>query len=256
MQWIIQLRERTGNPELTVPVYLDPTVFTKYSITQVPAVVIEQDEEMVIMAEGVSIGYLKEKLQEGRSGNLGRYGDVRHIAEKDFLEEIQDRIEDLDMEKLGQKAVERSFKQIPIVNLPNAEENRERRISSKIIVYEDVVAPNGDIIAKKGDIIDIFALSPFKMELIVFDSTNKDQVAWVQERMKEKPEIEKILLASVVDYESGWDGFYGLEKDVFQHSVYTLQQDVAERFEIEKIPTIVSGDLETSEYVIREFMVK
>nr|WP_298058517.1 hypothetical protein [uncultured Halomonas sp.] len=96
----------------------------------------------------------------------------------------------------------------------------------------------------KGATFNQFDMTPFDMGLVIFDATDEGQVeVALQQRdeLEARDDIRQVVFM-MTDMETldGWDVFEALS-DRFDRPLHLLTPDVAERFEIERTPTVITA---------------
>ena len=134
-------------------IVIDPTRFQKWGVTAVPEIVVEDQAKAMLRVKGVtSLNWLKSRQDAGRQGDLGRFGEVYEIAEIDLLEEIKRRLAAMDWPRKQQQALARFWEKRQFEVLPAAQENRDRSIDLTVTAPRDIMAPDGNLILRAGQI--------------------------------------------------------------------------------------------------------
>lgn len=229
------------------PVNLDPTIFKSYSVTSVPTIIHEKDGKLVARVSGISnVGYLKDK-----NGDLGTAGPTKNITEISLLDIIEERIKNLDFEKMKTEALDSYWKKQKFEVFPDVIKRNQKTINPKVVIPQDILAPDGQVIAKKGQINPLEVI-PFRLKLIFFDARSdwQRQIA-KREYQNAKTGIQPILITTNV-YGDGWRTFkdagemYGAKS-----RLYMIQPGMSERFGVTALPSIVTSN--GSQYVVDEY---
>ncbi|MBQ0600820.1 conjugal transfer protein [Klebsiella oxytoca] len=229
------------------PVNLDPTIFKNYSVTSVPTIIHEKDGKLVARVSGVSnVGYLKDK-----NGDLGTAGPAKDITEISLLDIIEERIKNLDFDKMKTEALDSYWKKQKFEVFPDAIKRNQKTINPNVVIPQDILAPSGQVIAKKGRINPLEVI-PFRLKLIFFDARSdwQRQIA-KREYQNTKPGIQPILITTNI-YGDGWKTFkdagelYGAKS-----RLYMIQPGMSERFGVTALPSIVTSN--GSQYVVDEY---
>lgn len=230
-----------------VTVNLDPTIFKRYNVTSVPTIIHEFNGEMVARVSGITnTQYLKDK-----KGDLGVAGPVKDIAEANFLDLIEEGIANLDFEKMKKNALNDYWSNQKLREFPEVIRRSMHMVDPSVIIPHDIVSPNGQIIARKGR-INPLSVTPFQIKLIIFDARSFWQRELAKQQFSNTPKgITPILITTNV-YGNGWQTF----KDATQTygktaRLYLIQPGMAERFGIEKVPSIVTAD--EKNFIVNEY---
>ncbi|WP_240029470.1 TrbC family F-type conjugative pilus assembly protein [Klebsiella pneumoniae] len=149
----------------STPINLDPTIFKSYSVTSVPTIIHEKDGKLVARVSGISnIAYMKDK-----QGDLGTAGPTKDISEISLLDIIEERIKNLDFDKMKNEALNNYWKKQKFENFPDALKRNQKTINPSVVIPQDILAPDGQVIAKKGRINPLEVI-PFRLKLIFFDA--------------------------------------------------------------------------------------
>ncbi|EGT5675178.1 conjugal transfer protein [Cronobacter dublinensis subsp. dublinensis] len=231
----------------SAPVNLDPTIFKNYNVSTVPTIIHEKDGELVARVSGISnVEYLKNK-----KGELGTAGPTKDISEISLLDIIKERIENLDFEKMKNEALDNFWSKQKFSSFPDVQKRNQKKVTPNVVIPQDIVAPNGQIVAKKGKINPLDVI-PFSLKLIFFDARSDWQRNIARrEYQNVKPGIQAILITTNV-YGDGWQTF----KDAAtmygdKARLYMIQPGMAERFSVTSLPSIVTSN--GNQYVVDEY---
>lgn len=144
-------------------------------------------------------------------------------------------------------AVENFWLKRSFDELPQATQSRTRLIDPSFVVTADVKAPNGQLIAYRGQTINPLKVRPFPQAVLVFDPLSKKQLELVKQlslKLNNDRRFSRVnLIATRIDREAGW-GSYEEITDYLQEHVYLLTPDIRRTFELEFTPSLVtSADL-------------
>ncbi|MCD2450518.1 conjugal transfer protein [Methylicorpusculum oleiharenae] len=220
-------------------IFIDPTRFQRWSVSSIPAIVVEVDGKPRLQVRGVSsLAWLDEQLKADKQGDLGTLGDVTKIAEIDFLEELKRRMASIDWKQKQQQAIARFWAQQKFEALPTAQADRNRTVDMTITVPRDLAAPNGQWIIRAGQTINPLDKMPFGLCLMVFDATVPAQVELIQHQSCQDKQARVMYLATSLPRQSGWDSLKHLETTL-KAPVYLLTPDVRSRFQLQQVPAVV-----------------
>lgn len=233
-------------------VVINPTLFEKYGVTDVPTIVLLEagrdasgadEPQPVASVKGLSDPvWLLDKVSHGDRGELGVHGNIVPIKEPDLIKVMQARTMAIDWEEKKRVALERCWKNLPNHNLPPVTKGRTRIIDPTVVVTKDIVSPNGAIIAQAGTKVNPLSLRPFTQLVAVFDPLDKTQLARVQKalvRLRQQKGVDRVTyIATRFCADKGLDGYKEIS-DAVNAPVYLLTSDIVERFELQSAPSII-----------------
>lgn len=259
-----ELNEKTGE---TVNILIDPTLFETFRITAVPTVVrakasrtdpLRKPEyaEIASVKGLANDRWLISRIDAGATGDLGQQGPVYEIVEPDLIEEMKRRAAAIDWEAKKNEVIARYWGNQKYEDFEKAEVTRTFEIDPTVIVTADIKDADGVLIRKAGERINPLEIRPFSKEVIFFDATDKEQRARVQFYTKKRDAaakgfVDRIYISSKFDPQKGWEGYKELT-DWLEAPLYQLQPGLAERFGVERLPSVVSADNTRKVFVVRE----
>nr|WP_314688483.1 type-F conjugative transfer system protein TraW [uncultured Pantoea sp.] len=135
-----------------------------------------------------------------RAKDLGTWGDVYPVAEPDLLDTLYGRL--AEMEKSGELAqrqaelrdavVQSALRPAPVAGIGRADAHRTRFVDPTFTVPEDIVTPDGAVIARRGDRVNPLQSLPLMQTLWFIDGDDPRQVAWVKRQAVRT--VSKIIL--------------------------------------------------------------
>lgn len=234
-------------------VQLDPTPFQDVHATVVPQILMYKGNDLVLSAKGlVNPRYMKVQYEQGKKGDLGVLGDTTGISERDLTEILRERAAKLDGKKLANDAKARYWDNVAFLQLPNATETKQRVFVPLLTVDEDVLAPNGQLIAFKGQQINTLERMAFTQRLVIFDATDKAQLDFV----KNLPEtnLRTKYISTRFDRKLKWDAVKTIEKQL-NSSVFMLNADVINAFNVQRLPSVITADNDRKVFLINEYQM-
>lgn len=171
--------------------------------------------------------------------DLGKYGNVWGIAEKDGVAQIKDKLVDLknsgELDKRMNQArsdiVQNLTNPAPIKGIRKAAANASRTFDSSIVVKQDVKDDKGRVVVRAGTRVNPLEMRGLSKALLFIDGRDRAQVAWVKKRIASNPKDKVILVGG------NWRVLSGELKRV----VYFDQQGaMTKRFGIRAVPTVIS----------------
>ena len=237
-------------------IILNPELFTQHNISVVPSMVMRSGvnlNESHVSVKGLFDPlWLEKRFAAGDSGDLGVKGPVEAIAERDLIEVMKERVAQVDWNAKKEGALKRYWNHQTFSELPVATTDRVRRIDPTVVVTSDIRTSTGEFVARAGDRVNPLNTRPFTQGYIVFDPLDKAQVAKVKELHKTlKPTVAKVnFLVTQFDRDLGWDSYTAIS-DELDAPVYLLTSDIRERFQIEKVPSVITGD--KTHFIVKEW---
>lgn len=263
---MLEIQQLAAERDPVPNIVINPTLFSEYKVTSVPTIIVRKEQtslpgqlpEEVARVSGLSAPeWLLKEIESGKVGNMGARGPIAEISEPDLIELMKQRVAQIDWDDQKEKAKQNFWKKQVFRELPEAQKDRLRTIDPTVYIAADITTPNGTIIAKEGDMINPLDVSPFTQALVIFDPLDEDQVKRIQDalpRIKQVPGVNRITyIATKMSRDDGWD-FYRKITDTFNAPVYLLTPDVAERFELEFVPSIVTA--QSGAFVVEELADK
>lgn len=177
--------------------------------------------------------------QPSFSQDLGTIGKTYKIAEQDFLEFIQQRLEQLknngEMKKLQNKMVKEAKERIdhpaPIAGLTKATKNRSWLFDPTLTVNKDITDQNGNVLIKAGTTANPLDTISLTKTLIFYDADDKKQIAWARKLDQQLQGKTKLIMVngSVFD-----------QVKLFQKAIYFDQGGkLTTHFNIQNTPATV-----------------
>ncbi|SMC28319.1 conjugal transfer pilus assembly protein TraW [Desulfacinum hydrothermale DSM 13146] len=214
-------------------VVINPVWFREYEIDAVPVFLSKTDDGHWYRVSGeIAIEGAEKMVRNGRAARTtDPVGPLYPVSEPDILALIEERIKTFDWETMVQKARSRAEDKLrgEFVRLPKAHAASVHYYDPSIRVTEDVVAPDGTLLAAKGTVINPFDYVALSNSYIVFDPHDSDQVEVVRQRITDTPTIT--LLATQDLYKAN---------ELFPRMrVYPCMPLIATRLGIKAVPAIV-----------------
>jgi conjugal transfer pilus assembly protein TraW len=222
-------------------VVLDPTAFRDAGHDVAPVLIARgPDGELARVAGLADPAWLRARVLAGARGDLGALGPIEAVTEPDLIAELQRRLAALDLEKLREQAIARYWQRRTFEDLPVATVTRTQEIDPTIRAAADVRLPDGTLLVKAGETINPLDRLPFTQRLVVFDASDKRQVA-IAKRLGAEAGVSRVTyIATRLDRERGWEALASVE-DSLDAPVYLLTPDVRSRFALERAPATVEA---------------
>lgn len=228
-----EIMELLGNPK-DVPVIIDPRAFRENHIETVPALILKRGDKVSLVRGITNPRFLLERDLD----DYGKQGPTADIAEPDIEQEIKARINSIDWAAKQRRGVERFWVNANILELPKLNVAQTRTVNMAVQAIADIRDGSGNIIVRKGTVIDPMKMIPFNTRLLIFDPNDPKQVQWA----KAHASTEKTTMYLVVNYkrEGAWDGWRALI-DKMKAPIYLLTSNVRDRFFITGVPSLVES---------------
>jgi conjugal transfer pilus assembly protein TraW len=240
-----RLRDVMKGSDVWIPARFHPKAFREFNVTQVPVLMHATANNVATVSGLLNLSWLKDQMRftEGLT-NLGKRAPTKPVIERDFIEEITARMRGLDMKSKQSAAVENFWKKQALVTIADAKEDKTFYIDPTVRVQKDIINPNGDVLARKGDVINPLQSAPTQSTYILFNATKPHHVEWAFNQMNKVGSLGKVMvMTSQMDKEDGWEHLSALRKKM-QREVYMIPKQLVERFAITGLPAIVSTDLD------------
>lgn len=234
-------------------VSLDPRYFDEIAAENVPVTMAYRGDSLIAYASGLANpNYLKEQIEQGNTGDLGNFGSVVNISEKNMTDILMERAANLDKDKIIAQAKNNFWSNMRFIELPKATKNVVRYFEPKIILQNDIKAANGNVIAFRGDTFNTLKTFPFLMRVVVFDATDINQLEFI--KSLPKSHLRTKYIASKFDVTLKNDAVKSVERYIAS-PVYKLENDLIHAFNIKTVPSVITADNKKKHYVIREYKV-
>lgn len=225
-------------------VALDPNPFRTYGIEAVPTLLwVDATGTEIARAQGIAnIAWFRDQVVgQGRRGNLGSFGSAVAVAERDMAEMITERLAQLDLTAQADAARQRFWDTLGYLDLPRADRPRVRLLDPTFEVTQTIVTPDGVVLAREGDRINPLERVPFLDVVIVFDATREEQVEFVREQIALHRDRPITLISTVFNRDGGW-AWLMRTSDSIGRPVHLLQEDLRSRFQVERVPTVITSE--------------
>ncbi len=254
---MVRLRKLMEHHETTSTARFHPKAFQEFEVTAVPAIIHARKGAIGVAHGTMNFDYLKKMMTDTSGLNdFGIIGSTRAILEKNLLEEIQERLAKLDGEKLQRQAVDNFWKKKQFLVIPPAQKTETFYINPTVKVTKDIVNPQGEILAKNGQVINPLETMTMSNAYILFDATDPLQIEWVNKHIaKSLYKGIVMLMTSQLHKDNGWEHLSALRKN-FQREIYLIPKEMVERFAITGLPAIVTTDNQKKLVKVEQISIK
>ncbi|KAA0574593.1 hypothetical protein FZ983_27210 [Azospirillum sp. B21] len=236
-------------------VVIDPEPFRRLDATTAPEAVVVEGDQVLAHARGtVAIDTLLADVAKGRRGDLGVWGPTVAVTEPDLVEVITQRVQSMDMTAMRDRAVQRFWKQARFFELAAAPANRVREIDPSRVLQQDILTPDGKVVAHAGQRLNPLEKLPWHFSLVVFDGRSPEQIDQVRKVLAGSPGRQWTLITTAVERDDGFKDLVRIQ-DQLNSRVYLLQPGMVENLGLEFVPAVVeavNGKLRVTEFATRQ----
>lgn len=188
------------------------------------------------MAKALSFMLLLFVSLTTQAKNLGVYGEVFPVVEKDLRELLMGRLKEMEttgelahyQEEMIHRVNEHLIRPKPL-NLSTTVKSKSFHVDPTVTVNQDLIGPNGLLIAKAGARLNPFEHISFSKTLIFFNADDKWQVTWVKTHYKDYSYVKFILTGGDVRQAS----------ELFGRVYFDLNGHLTERLHLQHVPSVV-----------------
>lgn len=167
--------------------------------------------------------------------DLGTLGTLYPVAEKDLIEELLQRVRNMqangELKKRHDKLVEKgkSYARRPAgTRLPRVKEYRMLKVDLSLTLQEDIRDAKGRVLHPKGRTVNPLDYRSLTKKLCFIDADDKDQIAWSKRYCEKK---DKIILVN--------GDFLETTKTLERRVYFDQRGALIDRFGINAVPAIV-----------------
>ena len=181
---------------------------------------------LILLGSTGRLGYAKVT-------DLGSFGTVYEINEKDAITELEDLSKGFSIQDFFDKeAVRKKILDFrpETIDLPKATENREFLVDLTYTLEFDIPDENGNIIYPKGYVFNPLEYSTLSKTYVFINGEDPDQIEW----FKKSDYMDSIRVILMVTKGAYAELTENLDRPVF----YALSQ-IIEKFQLEHVPSVV-----------------
>lgn len=177
--------------------------------------------------------------QAGAAADLGTWGDLYPVVEKDMLSLITQRLEQLQrsgewpkqMEAFKERVISNSQRPAPVPGISRTAKYASRYFDPSVQIAEDLKDDKGRVFARKGEVMNPLKFVPFMQTLYFINGDDPDQVKWVKHQKPETLQVKIILVKGDIPKTSA----------ALDSRIYFDQNGVlCERFGIKQVPARIT----------------
>ncbi len=163
---------------------------------------------------------------------IGITGRTFPIAERDALEEIEERVRAVDWQKYFQRINPEEYRPNNLVVLPRTKIQRKRLVDITYTLETDIVNDKGELLYPRGYKINPADYVPFSKTLVIINGEDQDQVKWF-----EQSELRKRIDVSL--FLSAGDSMDLARR--LRRPTYYATSPLIGRFQIQMVPSIIKA---------------
>lgn len=250
---IMRIAAQIGSENIP-PINLDPRPFEEVDAEYVPQILAYQNGKLIAQAQGLTnAGWMSEQISEGKRGDFGNFATGVKITERNITEVMKERASKLDKKQLIEEAKARYWKNVEFLHLPVAQEDAVRTFEPSVTANQDLITPDGKVVALAGTSINTLNVRPFTKRLVIYDATNPDEVEFV----KGLPEssLATKFITTRFDRNLEWDAVKHAEQDIGAR-VDQLKPEIVRAFNVRVTPSVITANNKEKVFVIEEYDVR
>ena len=190
--------------------------------------------------------------------DLGRFGAVFSILEKDMEDEIHEKLQAAKkdgrlqafQDSLKKDLKERVTSPRPVSFLKAVQKEREFKVDPSMILDSDIKVPKDDgsfmYLGRKGDLINPLDYSSFDTPLLFLDGDSQSQRDYAKELVLKNPNTKCLLVKGTPGYDKERKIFFYFD----QRGIYS------KRFSIQAFPSHVTGKANEKLITIHEIFLE
>lgn len=241
------LRSPSFTPQ-PIQVALNPKPFREMQVGEEgPALAVIRSDGEIIKGKGtLSIAAVLD--HHDRFGTLAALGPTTPFVERDLLDEIRDRVEELDEEEIKRGAQDRLWARLstPQVDLPLADQYSRVELDLTFKLQHDLKDQNGTTLVPAGTAFNPMDQMPFTRTMVVFDPSRPEEIERIDHYLSHrKPSLSNVRLIATHFATAANPKARDAQQEIEAHfkvPVFLLDRAVLNRFGIQQSPTVVTGN--------------
>ena len=171
--------------------------------------------------------------------DLGVFGAVYDIAEKDALKEIEEKAKEVDVNRiinrgeLARKVKNYTPGDLKDVNLPPARKDRTFLVDMTYTLDRDIADEKGNVIYPKGYTFNPLDYVTYPRVIVILDGKSQTQVAWFKRSEYSKDLKTKVLIT---------DGSYEELTNTLKRPVFYDSRAIVEIFQLKATPSVLKQE--------------
>lgn len=231
-----------------IQVSLNPKPFREFNAgDEGPAIAIVKTDGTIVQSRG-TLSIAASLDHHDKFGSLAVLGPTTPFVERDLLDEIQDRVEELDEDAIKQGAQDRLWARLatPQVSLPLSEAYKRVELDMSFRLQKDLKDQNGKVLVPAGTSFNPMEHMPFTRTMIVFDPSRSEEIERIDHYLShKKPSRYNVRLIATHFATAAAPTAREAQQELEAHfdvPVYLLDRAVLNRFAINELPTVVTGN--------------
>lgn len=165
--------------------------------------------------------------------------EMIQASEVPMLDLIKERVDQIDWEKKKSQVKARYYARLPDPKLPPATAESARLINMDVKVLDDIIMPNGHVVARRGDVLNPLVLAPLTEQYLVINASIPEQVDWAKHYIQTNPNQHVVVMLDGAPRQKSPESFYEIETDL-NREVFLLNDAIAKRFHIQRTPSLIT----------------
>lgn len=170
------------------------------------------------------------------ANNLGNYGQVFPILEKDIRQVLMHRLHEMEisgeLKRRQREVINRVAEHIirpKPSNLSTTTTPKSFLVDPSVMVNQDIVTPDGNVVIKAGARLNPFEHITFSKTLLFFNADDKHQVAWIKHHYQDYSHVKFILTGG--DIRESYK--------IFGRVYFDLGGQLSNRLHLKHVPSVV-----------------
>lgn len=234
---------------------IDSRIFSEGQIDRVPAMA-KRVGDRVFVAYGIfglehferALELRMQGLKDSDKGvielSVPQSVATKPMNEIPFTEDLKQRASKVDWDKKAKDAKTRMWSRMPSTILPAATETKERLVDISLIATKTYTHPQtGEILVQAGQKINPAKEKRFGRAIIIFDGVSQTQedIAIEEVEKAKKQGLLPIVMSTRLAEKNPEQHYLRLSKR-FNSKVFLLTDGIKDRFEIQKVPSVVTQE--------------
>lgn len=258
IQDTIRLLQRIGAKlDIKPDVRFKPRYFEQYDVKAVPTLIYKTPDKTLIADGLLNIQWLETKSNTSKvTGDIGNFGPVTEVLEESIIETFRKRMAGYDWSGKKEAAIDGFWKKQQFETLPRAAKSESWFIDPTVKVTKDITTPDGQQLAKAGQIINPLAQEHTPLTMYVFDPTDIKQLEWVDTAIKrDDTSTQVMVMFSQLNKKDGWKHLEALRAHL-NRELYQLPNELVKKFDLSGLPAKISTISSKRVFKIEQVMIE
>lgn len=177
--------------------------------------------------------------QAGHAADLGSWGDLYPVSEKDMLGLITQRLKQSErfgewpeqMAGFKERVITHSQRPMPVPGIKQTDKYQSRYFDPSVQIAEELKDDKGRVFARKGEVMNPLKFVPFMQTLYFINGDDPEQVEWMKRQKPATLQVKIILIQGDIPKTSA----------ALNNRIYFDQNGVlCARFGIQQVPTRIT----------------